>query len=314
MPAAFWQCGGAVTRQLSSLLNACRGERAQAGSPGEEGGVQKAGDADASLVIRPHWSHAVASVLQPVVGELFELDVADFVEVCRRLARRIPGPLTVPERVMLKHQLMEFAFRVGDDFHAIRHQVRPSACGFLPIESAARVWLRRDTDPRMLLTEWAVTYAAFTHHHQMPSMVKAGQFLRQRSSGRPEIASVARQVGMSRSSFVKAFVRAYGLTPMEYHTRVRLQHFIRELRESHHKVSAAAEAVGYKSEKIYAVLKKITRLHPSEVRRLSAGTLNELMDGPLQIDLPKLARARSSISTSSRCTATATGRAWRDDL
>ncbi len=278
MPAAFCQRGGAVTRQLSSLLNASHCDAAQTDS----------------AHIRPHWVHAVAAALQPVVGELYELDTAGFDDAFRQLARVIPAPVNGVERVMLRHQLMEFALKIGDDFHRLRHPESLSGCAFLPIESAARVWFNRDCDPRRLLTEWAAAYAtAFGRHHQTPSMVRACRLLQQRSNGRADIGTVARDVGMSRSSFVKTFVRTLGVTPMEYHTRARLRHFIRALRESDAKISAAADAVGYKSEKIYAVLKRVTGLHPSEVRQLSHATLDQLMEGPLQTDVSKLMRWRS---------------------
>jgi AraC-like DNA-binding protein len=239
--------------------------------------------------VRAEWSYRLASILQATIGDVMNLDGDDFEAPFRLLAGRVPTPVNVSERLILKSLRMEFALRIGDEFHVRYHRRWPGACRFMAIECVARVWFDASTDPRSTLTQWASAYAdVFSRHHQLPAAWKAARVLLQRPEGRVCISKLAREVGVSRSSLVKGFGRIFGISPFEYHTRVRLRCFVRRLRESSDKVSCVGEEAGFRSAKVYRSLRKVTGQTPSTVRAMTPNQFDRMLNGPLQTDLESL--------------------------
>ncbi len=259
----------------------------------------------AATSVRDVWSHAVASALQPVVGEILDVDGETFAEPFKRLADRTPPPASIAERRDLKARFVELAQQVGTDFHTLFHRTRlhrtrcrrttPVTCGFLAIESSARIWFDSTTDPRQLLTAWASAYATeFARHHPLPPAWRAARILRQRVAQPAGIQGIALAIGASRSALDPDFKRMFGMTPIEYHARVRLAHGLTELRDRGTKVEDAARRAGFASVKNFnRAARHYTAMTPSQVRRLTPAEFARLLLNELQTDPAVLTRAAS---------------------
>jgi AraC-like DNA-binding protein len=241
---------------------------------------------EAAPAIRRNWSHAVASAMQPVVAEILDVDGETFAEPFRRLADRTPAPVTALERHELKARFMEFALRLGSDFHSRFHRKTPMTCRFLPVESTARIWFDSVTDPRRLLTVWAATYGEeFARHHPLPLEWKAARALRQRFAQSADIQGIAVAIGTSRAVLVRHFERAFGMTPRAYHARGRLAYALTELRNRETKVEDAARLAGFASVKNFnRAVNSYTALTPSQIRRLPSAEFERLLQNELQTD------------------------------
>jgi AraC-like DNA-binding protein len=83
------------------------------------------------------------------------------------------------------------------------------------------------------------------------------------------IASLARQVGMSRSSFASKFKELVGEPPHHYSTRLRIRAAAARLRSSSDKLSVIATAAGYESLSAFVKsFKRHTGKTPGEYRAL----------------------------------------------
>ena len=93
---------------------------------------------------------------------------------------------------------------------------------------------------------------------------------------RPEhdwrVASLAREIGMSRSGFSARFTALVGEPVMQYLTDLRMQRAHRELRESADSLAKIAERVGYHSEPAFnRAFKRVKGMPPGAVRRGGRG-------------------------------------------
>jgi AraC-like DNA-binding protein len=245
--------------------------------------------------VRPDWSHAVASALQRVVGQVLDADGEDFAHAFHRLAASTPSPANVIERRELRARFMEFTLRLGSDFHAMAHRWAAEQCHFRPIESTAHIWFDSSSDPRSLLTVWASAYAAeFRKYHPIPLAWRAARVIERQFAEDLGTAQIARQLGASTSTLVRRFTGSLGLTPVEYRTRVRLVRGFTDLRQQRSKVEDVARTVGFASAKNFnRAARKYARLTPSAVRDLSDTAFQGLLNHELQIDTLTLARRAS---------------------
>jgi AraC-like DNA-binding protein len=90
--------------------------------------------------------------------------------------------------------------------------------------------------------------------------------------GRPEqpwtVASLAAEVGMSRSLFSERFARLTGVPPLLYLTRWRMHLALRWLREDRTSISAVAQRLGYESEPAFSrAFKRHIGISPGHARR-----------------------------------------------
>jgi AraC-like DNA-binding protein len=80
---------------------------------------------------------------------------------------------------------------------------------------------------------------------------------------------LAREVGMSRSSFAARFGELAGEPPMSYVTRWRINHAAHFLRSSDQKIAAIAASVGYDSPPAFVrAFKRFFKISPGAYRRL----------------------------------------------
>ena len=84
------------------------------------------------------------------------------------------------------------------------------------------------------------------------------------------VATLAREVGMSRSGFSARFTALVGEPVLRYLTGLRMQLAHRELRRSGDSISRIAERVGYHSEPAFnRAFKRVVGMPPGAARRLS---------------------------------------------
>ncbi len=82
------------------------------------------------------------------------------------------------------------------------------------------------------------------------------------------VEGLAKEAGMSRTSFAIKFARLIGMTPHSYLTQWRMQEAGRELRETREPVLTVAEHAGYRSEAAFnRAFKKWFDATPASYRR-----------------------------------------------
>ena len=83
------------------------------------------------------------------------------------------------------------------------------------------------------------------------------------------VASLAREVGMSRSGFSARFTALVGESVLQYLTGLRMQLAHRELRQTPDSLAKIAERVGYQSEPAFnRAFKRVVGMPPGAVRKL----------------------------------------------
>ena len=93
------------------------------------------------------------------------------------------------------------------------------------------------------------------------------------------VASLARELNMSRSSFAARFTALVGEPVMAYLTRWRMQIAIATLRDESTTVALLAGRLGYQSEAAFArMFKRHTGVAPGSVRRLPDPFASSLLD------------------------------------
>ena len=89
------------------------------------------------------------------------------------------------------------------------------------------------------------------------------------------VEELAREVGLSRSSFAERFMHLVGQPPMQYLTAWRMQIAVRMLSDGVESVAKVAEDVGYESEAAFnRTFKKLVGTPPATWRR-QRGTATE---------------------------------------
>ena len=84
------------------------------------------------------------------------------------------------------------------------------------------------------------------------------------------VASLGRQVGLSRSAFHARFAELLGQTPMQYLARWRMQAAAAQLRDTAATVATVAQDVGYESEASFSrAFKRVVGASPAQWRRRS---------------------------------------------
>ncbi len=106
-------------------------------------------------------------------------------------------------------------------------------------------------------------------------LIEAERLLRLSLAAPLTLDEVAERVGVSRSWLSAAVRRAYGRSPHEHVSRLRLEKALALLRHSSHKMAFVAEECGYASgSHLTHHVRKATGLSPSQVREASRGAKN----------------------------------------
>jgi AraC-like DNA-binding protein len=105
-----------------------------------------------------------------------------------------------------------------------------------------RAWLERDAD------RWPGCLGALSD----PDIGRALALIHRRAEEPWTVASLARQVHMSRSVFAERFSQLVGMPPMQYVTRWRMSVARSWMRDERISASEAAHRLGYSSEAAFS--------------------------------------------------------------
>jgi AraC-like DNA-binding protein len=121
-----------------------------------------------------------------------------------------------------------------------------------------RAWLEREADQR---PGW---HGALRD----PDIGRALALIHRRAEEPWTVASLAKQVHLSRSIFAQRFSQLVGMPPMQYVTRWRMSIASSWMREERMSASEAAHRLGYSSEAAFSrAFKRHLQVPPGEVRR-----------------------------------------------
>ena len=121
-----------------------------------------------------------------------------------------------------------------------------------------RAWLERDEDRR---PGWLGAVAD-------PDIGRALALIHRRGEEPWTVASLAREVHLSRSVFAERFSRLVGMPPMQYVTRWRMSLARSWMHEEHMSASEAAHRLGYSSEAAFSrAFKRHLQVPPGTLRR-----------------------------------------------
>ena len=94
--------------------------------------------------------------------------------------------------------------------------------------------------------------------------------LHDEASGSMDLATLARQTGVSRFQALRTFKRRYGLPPHSYHLSVRLAHAQKALREGHQPVHVAAQYGFVDQSHLTRHFKRLLGVTPAQYARVGA--------------------------------------------
>lgn len=157
----------------------------------------------------------------------------------------------------------------------------------------------------MCLTELSRDYLASRHQRGdahlrfdiRPTIARAVQIIHSRPTLSWTVESLAKEVGMSRSSFASAFGEAIGEGPVAYLSRVRMQTAAKMLRTERMSMMQIAHHVGYSSDiSLNRAFRRFFGTSPSEFRKSLLEQSRSLSEGDEFAELPKVASAMPASS------------------
>jgi AraC-like DNA-binding protein len=242
---------------------------------------------DVDGVIGTKWACDVANVCQAAVGDIIEGEPGGIGELTRRLRRDLPRPSSAGEIVWVRVMLSGFLTRATGSLHDRFHtKFAPAPCRVRPPAENSGLWLDQRNSVDSLLDGCAQRFLDwFTAHHQLPAAIRAVQLLRVGYKDSLVARRLQLEIGCSRTTLIQQFRAQFGVTPAQYLARLRVREGIRLLRESHAPVEEVAARVGYRSaNKFHRRVLRETKLSPSQLRKMDAGALHQMMQErvPLQ--------------------------------
>jgi AraC-like DNA-binding protein len=197
----------------------------------------------AAMPVRSDWLFSLTAACQRLAGATLEADRGRFLQAFENLARDLPVATSGVERLVLYQSAVWSFVRAGHQFHRDFHaRVWPGDCPVAPTERVAGIWkgsVEHPPDVRQWAGEFLV---AFDRDHQWPVAARAAALLRARCALPLDVPSIARQVGCSKTTLMKAFSDAFAMTMTEYIRRLRIRRSIAGLRDRESKVAAIARS------------------------------------------------------------------------
>jgi len=240
---------------------------------------------------RTDWAYAVVTAAQRLVCDLFEAQREQFEAALRRFASSCPEAGTRVEALWLRNEIALTAERAAVHLHrscstCLAHD-RKQPARRPPVD-----WMDLRRSSRFLILAWLLsTLRIFDQTHDCALPIRAASILKRGRPSAHNLEAVASKLEIGPHTLVRRFEQRYGLSPAEYHRRVRARIGIRALRDGMLKVDAAARRAGFDSAaSLYRVLHALVGLTPSDIRQLDETALIQLWDGQLQTDPARLYR------------------------
>ena len=93
-------------------------------------------------------------------------------------------------------------------------------------------------------------------------MVQVKEYLRANLSSKPQLATLAQQVGLSKYHLVRRFTQLTGIPPLQYHMQLRLHHARELLRRGVHAQDAAWQLGFYDQSHFINAFRKVMGTTP----------------------------------------------------
>jgi AraC-like DNA-binding protein len=193
---------------------------------------------DHSVTLRPDWTHAVASHVQVLSGILSDVPID--VRRLRELLATLPVPSSQAEQIFM-NALLTLA--------ALRALKAGGSSG--PIDTTALERLLGSPVGSNQARTFEECCGASLEGGARPDglAARARRYLSVNFAGRPTLRAVARSLHSTPSVVRRHFVTAYGETPHQYLTRLRVTKAVELLKQNALKTDAIAAAVGYRCRK-----------------------------------------------------------------
>jgi AraC-like DNA-binding protein len=230
--------------------------------------------------IRRSWDLDLIAACQRLVGHTLSGRQDDFAAGLRVFSAGLQAPTSVFERQLLRDCVIGTLLRAGQECHdAFHRRSGLQACAGSPFERAWRAWNTCQGDVADAIREWTTCFITdFDRHHQWPAHWRAAERLETHFAEPFDVCELAAGVGCGRSTLMRRFSEAFGLSVRAYHTQMRVRHAIILLRSPDSYVDAVARQAGYGSTKnFYRALRTTTSLTPSQIRDLSADEFDRLL-------------------------------------
>jgi AraC-like DNA-binding protein len=185
----------------------------------------------------------------------------------RNLVRILPATIHIDSASSPQLEWMQSALRLmGDEAKELRpggEAVMTRLADILVVH-AIRAWI--DTDPAAR-TGWVGAL-------RDPQIGRAISLIHRDPARAWTVASLAKEVAMSRSGFAARFTELVGEPAMQYVTRWRMHVAIDALKDERANVAELADRLGYRSEAAFArAFKRVIGQPPGAVKRLSGDAI-----------------------------------------
>jgi AraC-like DNA-binding protein len=221
------------------------------------------------------------SVCQSFACLMMDAERMEFEQALHWLPHAVPDPASLQEMDALNTLLSMCAVNAGTLFHRNYHhreaerrtqskrQHRPCQAG--EIQAALTAWIPNAPDSREAFERWARTFlCAFDATHPIGPVEGAAAILRSEFRNPPDLDTLARRVGSSKSNLTLRFHERHGISYGEYVTRVRLAWFTKAVRKPGSNAGQLAEDAGYRRyHNLCDALRARTGLTPHEIRDLT---------------------------------------------
>ena len=200
---------------------------------------------DSRSAVRPVWLDAIVAASQDVAGLSQVIDPDDVHHMLTAFARRLPAPVSIVERLVLRALLLDVAWAFGGTIHARAHRGHPGKCPFVPTTCLDRFWSVPPQNPEEAFVAWAQAFSAeFTRIHPVSAAGGVARLIR-RDYHRPwSLATLGRRFHVTPSHLRRAFEREFGVSIHEYQERIRVRAAIEHVRKGNMEATALEAGSG----------------------------------------------------------------------
>ena len=213
--------------------------------------------------MRLSWVCRVHNVLQAAVGDAVDGDPFYITSIAGRISRELPLPGNEMEEIYVRRALPSFTSGLSQLAHSLFHlRFGQKSCQLLPPQGSDQLWLDRSRTIEQVLHQWGnATDDWFRAEHSVPPALVAQRLIQEGLAKPHTNASIAKQVGASRSTLLRQFGDAFGMSPTEYLTRMRVREGLRQVRSSETPLEGTRARGGVRERP--SILESRTTLHRS---------------------------------------------------